>query len=48
MPLTNDPNFGKTPVWWKVWAGVCIMGAMIGCGLGAWVVVTVVSWLTSK
>lgn len=48
MPVTNDPNFGKTPVWYKVWAGVCIMATVTACALGTWVVVTVVNWWTSK
>lgn len=46
-PFTPTSADG-TPVWWKVWAGFCLMVGVGICALGAWVVITLVNWWTSR
>lgn len=44
----DDPDWGKMPAWWKVWAGVCLMVSVGLLALGTWAVVSLVNWVTSR
>lgn len=46
--MLDDPEFGKPPRWLKVGLGLVLMTTVGMLALGAWALVEIVQWVTSK
>lgn len=44
IPRLDD----KTPLWFKIWFAIHTIGALALLGFSAWVVYTLVTWITSR